>query len=689
MTSDALVHLLVISDSADDADLLAEALERAGVGARCQHMDTVAGLETLLHEAGHTWDLVLARPNMELIQIASILGQAGAVIPLIVLSEDPGDPAAVEALAFGARDIVPTAPASRLAHAVRREIDHASQGKSWREYQAALRECEQRAQTLIDSSRDAVAYIHDGMHVHANGVYLQMFGFDTADEITGIPLLDMVSAEDHAQVKELLRGFARGEAPDAHAELRALHADGSPFRASVALSRATFQEEPCIQLVLRDLSVGEPSEAELARLSSVDPLTGLYNRQYLIKAVEDAFGRASREADGGSLLYLELDGFRAVTERIGIAESDLVLAEAAALLRGAAGTQGVAARFGDEAFCLLLPNNRLEEIQELAETLRHGIEEHVFEVDRQTVILTCSIGLALIGPSASSAQEVLQAADTACGRARKAGGNRIEVHQPSIVEHAQEREWPRRVQEALQQDRFRLYFQPVVSLHGKPMELYEVLLRLLDPQGQIVLPHQFMAAAAKANLTPALDRWVITRATSTVTAQRSKGKQLCLLIKLSDETLADETLVGWLVELLKSQQVPGDRFIFELSEVSATTHLGQAKVFARNIKALHAQFALAHFGQGTNSLGILRHLPADFVKINGALVHQVAQDNQKQNAVRSLIETARSLGKLTIAENVEDAESLAVLWQLGADYARGFYIQEPGPTLSFDFSASL
>jgi diguanylate cyclase (GGDEF)-like protein/PAS domain S-box-containing protein len=689
MTSEAIAHLLVISDSADDADLLAEALERGGVNARSQHMDTVAGLETLLREAGHTWDLVLARPNMELIQIASILGQTEGHIPLVVLSDDPADPAAVEALAYGARDIVPVAPASRLSHAVRRELDQAAQGKSWRQYQAALRECEQRAQTLIDSSRDAVAYIHDGMHVHANSVYLQMFGFDAADEITGIPLLDMVSPEDHTQVKELLRGFARGEASDAHAELLALHADGSPFRASVALSRATFQGEPCIQLVLRDLSISEPSEAELARLSSVDLLTGLYNRQYLIKAVEDAFGRASGSSEGGCLLYLELDGFRAVTERIGIAGSDLVLAEAATLLRDAAGAQGVAARFADEAFCLLLANTGLAEVQRLAETLRHQIEEHVFEVDRHTVILTCSIGLALIGPSAASAQEVLQAADAACGRARREGGNRVEVHQASLAAHVQEREWPRRVQEALQQDRFRLYFQPVVSLHGKPMELYEVLLRLLDPQGQIVLPHQFMAAAAKANLTPALDRWVITRATSTVTAQRSQGKQLCLLIKLSDETLSDETLVGWLVELLKSRQTPGDRFIFEVSEVSATTHLGQAKVFARNIKALHAQFALGHFGQGTNSLGILRHLPVDFVKINGALVHQVAQDSQKQSTVRSLIETAHSLGKLTIAENVEDANSLAVLWQLGVDYARGFYIQEPGPTLSFDFSASL
>jgi diguanylate cyclase (GGDEF)-like protein/PAS domain S-box-containing protein len=689
MTGEALAHLMVVSDSADDADLVADSFERAGLAARCQHLDTVAGLEALLEETGPTWELVLARSNMELIQIASILGRARIYIPLVILSDDPSDPNAVEALAHGARDIVPLQPPARLAHAARREIEHASHERAWREHQAALKECEQRARALIDSSRDAIAYIHDGMHVYANGVYLQMFGFDSTDEIAGIPLLDMIAAEHHGRIKELLRGFARAEVPTTETELQALHADGSPFRASVALSRATYEGEPCIQLVLRDLSVAEPSEAELARLSSVDPLTNLYNRQYLIKAVEEAFARTAGDRPGGCLLYLELDGFRAVTDRVGIAESDVVLAEVAALIRDVLGTQGTAARFGDDAFCLLVRSGHLEEAQKLAETLRQRIEEQVFEVARQTVILTCSIGVALISASAANAQEVLQAADGACSRARQRGGNQLEVHRPSLAEHDQDREWPRRLQEALKHDRFRLYFQPVVSLHGKPMELYEVLVRMLDLEGEVILPHQFMPPATKAKLTPALDRWVITRAASTVSAQRAKGKHLTLLIKLCDDTLADETLVGWLVELLKSQQIPGDRFIFEVSEISATTHLGQAKVFARNIKALHAQFALAHFGQGTNPLGILRHLPVDFIKVNGALVHGLADDTQKQSTVRSLIDTAHSLGKLTIAENVEDANSLAVLWQLGVDYARGYYIQEPGPTLSFDFSANL
>jgi diguanylate cyclase (GGDEF)-like protein/PAS domain S-box-containing protein len=689
MAKEPVIHLLLLSDAADDADPLTEALESAGLNVRCQHMDTVAGLEASLQERGSAWELVLAKANMELVQIASVLGHVGRGIPLLVLSDDPANPAAVEALAYGARDVVPVQPAERLAHAVRREIEGAAERRARRQYEAALGECEQRARALIDSSRDAVAYILDGMHVYANAVYLEMFGFDSAGEMAGIPLLDMISTEDHNQLKDLLRRFSRDDKPDARAELRALHADGTPFTAAFALSRATFEGEPCIQLVLRDLSVAGSSEAELARLTSLDPLTGLYNRQHFIKAVERAFAGASGPGTGGSVLYVALDGFRAVTERIGIAESDLVLADAAALLRDAAGQRAVAARFGDETFCVLLENDRLDEVRALAEGLRQGIEEHVFEVDQQTVILTCSIGLSLIGAGAASAQEVLLAADSACSRARHQGGNRVEVDQPSITEYVQDREWPQRIQEALQADRFRLYFQPVVSLHGKPMELYEVLVRMLDAQDQPVLPQQFMAAAAKAHLTPALDRWVITHAASAVVGQRAKGKHLCLLIKLSDETLADESLVGWLVDLLRSEKVPGDRFVFEVSEVSATTHLGQAKVFARNAKALHAQFALAHFGQGTNSFGILRHLPVDYVKINGALVHQLAQETQKQATVRSLIETAHSMGKLTIAENVEEASSLAVLWQLGVDYARGFYIQEPSPTLGFDFSASL
>jgi diguanylate cyclase (GGDEF)-like protein/PAS domain S-box-containing protein len=589
-------------------------------------------------------------------------------------------------LQYGARDVVSPAAGGRFAHSVVRELRDLENRRALRRQREALKECEQRAQALIDSSRDAVAYVHEGMHIYANPVYLDTFGFDEAEEITGIPILDMMAPGDHESFKEFLKQFGSGNASVDRTEIHALRADGTQFQAEVSLSAAAMDGEPCTQLVLRDLSVVQAADAKLAHQ---DPLTGLYNRQYLIKSVEDAAARANAGQVGGSLLYVELDGFHAVTERVGIAASDLVLAQVADLLRDVGSTAKVISRFGDETFALLLDTDRLDRARTLAEDLRRRVEEQAFDVERQAVILTCSIGVVLIGQGTGSAQDALLAADGACARAKQRGGNNVEVDQPSLKEYAEDQEWPRRIREALQANRFRLYYQPVMSLHGQPLELYEVLLRMLDADDNVLLPQQFLGFAARAGLMTALDRWVIDQAVATAEEAQARGSRLSLLVKLSDESLADDTLVSWLVDLLKSKGIPGDRFIFEVSEVSATAHLGQAKVFSRNLKALHAQFALAHFGQGAHSVGVLKHMPVDFVKISGALIHQLAHDTQRQATVRSIIETAHQMDKMTIAENVEEAASLAVLWQMGADYARGFYVQEPSPTLSFNFSASL
>ncbi len=276
----------------------------------------------------------------------------------------------------------------------------------------------------------------------------------------------------------------------------------------------------------------------------------------------------------------------------------------------------------------------------------------------------------------------------ACETARKKGGNCIHQHDPVTEEKAgreRDEQWTQRVRDALEKNEFWLVYQPIASLHGETQEKYEVLVRMADEEGNEVLPGQFLPAAENANLIGEVDRWVMRRAIEVLTERRRGGHDTVFFIKLSVKTVSEPTLLSWISEQLKAARLQGDTIVFELSEAAAVTNLKQAKAFHGGLQELRCGLALEHFGSGVNSLQLLKHLPADYLKIDGSFMHNLAGSAQNQEMVKSITETAHSMGKTTIAEYVEDASSLAVLWQCGVNYIQGHFLQSPGEEMNFDF----
>jgi multidomain signaling protein FimX len=686
---DKTLRLIMLNGSADEAELLANTCRNAGLATRYRHVLGAEEVQAVLLAEDQEWDMVLAQGAEDVLHALTALQRCGKDVPVIVVSGEVDDAKATEVLSHGARDIIAPQPRERLLHVLRRELGDLEQRRSVTRWERELRECEQRSEAVLESSRDAIAYIHQGMHLYANPVYLDLFGFASIEDIQGMPLLDMIAPKDKARFKEYFRSRAQGGPPQRPMEIRARRVDGGEFTTALELQPAGFAGEACIQITLRHPSADTKLQEELAKVSKQDPLTGLFNRQYFLQALENAVAKATTATGDSILLYLELDEFRIIQDNIGVAAADVALKNVAGLLREKLSPGELLARFGDDAFVALVDGDDLEHGRVLAENLRQTMEEHVLEVEGGTVIITCSVGVCLISARLHNVQEALRCVETACTHARKAGGNRIEVYQASLQEYAEEKQWPKRIIEALANDRFRLVFQPIVSLHGKPQAMYQVLARMVDEQGNIIPPRQFLSAAVKVDLMTAFDRWVIEHVITTAAAQPSETTSLRFFLNLSDQALQDKTLMPWIVEKLRGARLPANCLTFEVNEAAALLHLNAARAFANTLHELQCQLALAHFGAGTNPLGILKHLTVDYLLIDGSLIHSLAQDAHRQNTLKSIVDAANSLGKLAIAEDVEDATSLALVWQHGVHYAMGYYIQGPSATLDFDFSPSV
>jgi len=693
MDSDNTLHLLIVDESSNDAELMTNLLRNIGLAVRAKRVEDDEDYEAALNE--QNWDIIITADKLSYIdayKAIELLQKTDKDIPLIVAANGADNITVSQALKAGAADLInKDEDSEHLQYVVQREIRALKDRRKLRKFNKLMRESEKRCRSLLDSSRDAITYVHEGMHLYANSVYMDMFGYDDIEEIEGMPIMDMVSPDDHDSFKKFLRKFSKNENEiQGDIEVSGMRTDGSAFNAVMEFTPASIDGESCTQIIIRTASDKE-LQNQLNILSQQDLLTGIYNRQHFMELLESAISKASTESTKSALLYIDLDDFISIKQDIGLASSDLVLSDVAKVISSIVETPNIIARFSDHSFTLLVNNTvNITDVSEYADTVRQAIEDHISEVGGRSVTLTCSIGICPIGESTNNTQEIISRADLACSIVKNNGGNSVHLHNPIADEQAgKERNanWVEAINNALKEDGFYLAFQPIVSLHGDTCENYEVLLRLRGQNDSEILPEQFLPAAEHAELMPEIDRWVIEQAMQKLSLQQANNNQTKFFIKLTGASLCDNTLLPWISEKMKEQRLSGDSIIFELDETSAVMHLTQAKAFINGVKQLNCLVVLDHFGSGLNSIKNLKHLDANYLKIDGSLISNLANDEQNQETVQSIIQTAHSMGKLTIAEFVQDANSLALLWQFGVNYIQGHFMQEPSTELDYDFSS--
>ena len=677
------IRLLILEDSQNEAERLVSLFRNAGQATRVHRLTSAEDLTDALQQ---TWDLLINAPassNLEPSDTVAAIRKQAKDIPIIQLIDGNDADAITEALALGAQGALPQGEDEWLLLVANRELANLEERRARRAAEVALREAEKRCQLLLDSSVDAIAYVHDGMHVYANRAYLELFGYDDVEELEGMPMIDLIASCDQVEFKSFLKRY-QSQQGSAELVCGGIRADGGNFKARMHFSPASYDGEPCIQVVIR-AETGNAELEKLREISSQDLVTGLFNRNHFLQRLDAAAEQAAADGQASSVAYIRIDRFASLQADIGLGDSDRLLTELAQLLREQLDGKAELARFSDDAFAALMPDSKPDQLGQPLTVMLRKVEGHLFEIGGRTVQTSLSIGVAALDEQ-TDAREVIDRAHR-CAEELTAG-NALRIYNPAdeLAAAASRGNVLAMLQQALESNSFRLLFQPIISLRGDSHEHYEVLLRLLDPQGVEVPPAEFLGAAKEAGLATKIDRWVLLNSIKLLAEHRNKGHSTRLMVHLSGASIQDASLLPWLGVALKASRLPSDALIFQLEEQDAVAYLKQAKALSQGLTALGCRVALSRFGCVLNPFNTLKHLDADFVKIDGSYTQDLGHQ-ENQEALKQLLADLHEQSKQTIVPFVDSATVLATLWQAGVGYIQGQYLQGPSQSMDYNFSS--
>lgn len=435
--------------------------------------------------------------------------------------------------------------------------------------------------------------------------------------------------------------------------------------------------------LMEELAGRKIMEARLEYLLDHDALTGTANRRGLEQGLDQAVLDARYQRHTAALLYLDLDQFKVINGTEGHAAGDRMLIAVTEALRPELRPTDLLARIGSDDFAVLLRGSNQTRAREIAERLRRTVDELRFTTDGCDYHVSASIGLAMIEPGRiTSTSEILGRADQACFIAKNCGRNRVHVFalddRHILHQLRSNAYWVPLIREALAKGSFQLLFQPVQGLRDGRINHYEVLLRMEGGQGELLGPAEFVAVAERMGLIRDIDRWVVHEATELL---RTLPETISLHINLSGHAFQDPGLLGLVRQRLRETGVCAQRITFEITETAAIADPPRTRAMLQRLRALGCRFALDDFGSGFNSYGHLKQFPVDLLKIDGTFVSNLIRNPVDRVLVESMVMVARTLGKQTVAEFVEDRETLELLRRMGVDYAQGYFIGEPAREL--------
>lgn len=712
--SSPVIKVLFVSGVQEDVDAIQATMKANGIVARAVAPTTASDVQGAI---APDLDLIVADPTYPLVPFAELVRQARAVGWGDFETHPPGSPIGVPVLALvsgqgqaqqwmarGAsgcldRDALDQSVGTIHLHwaltRARRQAGFATM---------ALAESEQRCNSLIDTSTDAIAYIHEGLYVRTNPAYQKLFGAQSHDDMEGLSLLDLVAPKQQSSIKELLKRLSRGEKAPENMEIEAQDLEGNNWMASIEFSPATYDGERCQQMIVRKRKDDSKVSAEhLKELMAKDQVTGLLTRQNFLEALDGAIETAKRKEDSYAFFLVEADHYTRLLGQVGLAHGDgLVQALAQRLTQaleyhiGPAGEKGWrAGRMGDHQMAVLAPVSSIEAATVAGNTIVQFFSKNILEAAGHSIPVTVSAGGMYLEQRAEDLGTTLGKVHGVLHDIQKQGGNKMKIHDPGAGDRMAQQARQKildRIQEAIDADGFLVRYQPLVALHGQSKEFYELhidLPRKDEDNGNL----DWTDTAMDNGLMWEVDRWKVRRAISDI-AQRSKlGLRTHLLVCISSASIQDESLVQLVSEQLSSHPGLGDNgaemLTLMLPESQISTHLKSAQAFRLRMSNLGVKVGLDQFGSGFEGEGIdpeqmLTHFGTETLRLSNVLVSGLA-DQAKNPEIRKLLSDVKAQGREILASGVENASTMSSLFNSGVDYAQGTFLAHVSSRMDHEF----
>ena len=548
---------------------------------------------------------------------------------------------------------------------------------------------QRRMETILDNAAEGImTFDQNGKIESINKAAEKLFGYTEA-EVLGHDISLLIPPGDSRDKRQgYLEHFMRIEIQRLlghEGEVIGRHKDGSRFPMALKVSQIELDGYPLYTALAADISERKAMLDHLKIMAEHDGLTGLYNRSYFQNEMERFFERVKRTGQTCALLYIDLDNFKYVNDTLGHVAGDRLLIEVASILSKRARKTDIIARMGGDEFTVLLFNVNREQALYTADSFRKKLASYRFRQSAEIVELGCSIGVALITAQISGVSEIMSQADLSCHLAKRAGRNRVHMFAPTDAQNVAamslDMGWSHRIKEAIAQNRFALACQPIIDTRTRQIESYEVLIRMVDEQDELIMPNGFLPTAERFGLAVDIDKWVIVSAIETLAMQRREAPDLCYSINLSGQTLTDPGVCDLILKMLRSTGLDAAALTFEVTETVAIADMAAAEAFLSRLQRIGCKTALDDFGSGMASFAYLQDLPVDYVKIDGRFVKNMANSRVDQAMVKAMNEIAHALGKQTIAEFVENEECFRLLAEYGVDYGQGYHLGRPDITL--------
>jgi len=672
------ISIAVLTDNQDDVELINRTLRDAGHAAHCHWIASSGKLaDTLAAESVELLILNCDRYADSIRQVVKQKDRYNPEVPVIAMQTEANEADIESAMRSGACDLVSMGLKERLQSVVTRELRALRVERALNSTLQSATEYKKQLQDHMAASASCYALVEEGIFNDVNNAWLSRFKVRDRDELIGLPVMDYFEAESRAALKGALVATVAGKWQKDEKLVVKAHIDsGDAEELHLKFRKIDGDDGPNVQIrIAPQLKVTEEPTKLVHDALKRDPTTLLFHRAQFLERIAK---RLRRKPASGThcLVYIRPDSFGKIRDKVGIIQSEEILAQFAEVIRKRMHPRDVAGRFEGTSIMVLLERGSARDAQVWGKQLIDTLATSTFEVGDVSTQMSCTVGTCGASEVFGNLEEFVAATVSAYALGKEAGGGTSFLSE-SADEDTKQREfdaiWVQHLKAALMDNRFCLAQLPIAGLRSDSIQMYDLLVRMIDEQNNSVLPSEFIPAAERNNMMKNIDRWMLSAAVNFCTNNEADR----VFVRLSRQSITDSTTASWMQQMLDESDFDCSRLVVQIPESDAAKHIKQTKALVKHTRKLGIGFAIEHYGIDQERFQILDILKPDYIKIDGELMHTLMTDESMQRAVERIVKAAQSRKIKTIAERVENANAMAVLFQLGLDFMQGHYVHEP------------